>query len=262
MKALYTGFLLMFALALFVSPILAQDLRKGLVAHWAFEEGSGDKVMDSVGENHGTVNGTAKWVPGVKGGGLEFDGTTNFVDCGADESLNITETLTTAAWIKVDIFGDWAGIVTKGTETSPYAMQMWSDAALRFSPNWGNPPGGVGGGSSFNTDTKMPRATWVHEAITYDGEKALFYIDGVPDALVVDRKMTLGTNAEPLILGCDFPGGDEYFDGVMDEVYIYSRALSQEEINKLMAEGVEVGGGQAIFDPSRSLITTWGMIRE
>lgn len=243
---------------IFTLPVFAQGLREGLVSYWNFDDGAGDTVHDVVGNSDGTIDGTPKWVDGKIGGGLEFDGTTNFVDCGADESLNITETLTLAAWIKVDIFVNWAGIVTKGINNSPYAMQIWSDGALRFSPNWGDPAGGVGSGS-FNTDSKIPRAQWAHIAITYDGTKAMFYINGIPDALEVDRAFTFGTNEESLIMGADFPGGDEYYDGVIDEVYIYDRALTQAEIQKLMAEGGGTGG-EAV-SPSGKLGVTWGMIK-
>jgi len=57
-------------------------------------------------------------------------------------------------------------------------------------------------------------------------------------------------------LGCDFPGGDEYFDGVMDEVLLFSRALTEAEILKVMA-----GGGTISVNPDGKLGVTWGMIK-
>ena len=58
-------------------------------------------------------------------------------------------------------------------------------------------------------------------------------------------------------MGCDFPGGDEYFDGVMDEVFIYSRALTEAEILKVM-----VGGDRVLsVNPSDKLGVTWGIIK-
>jgi len=54
------------------------------------------------------------------------------------------------------------------------------------------------------------------------------------DSLEVDQAITFGTNTESLILGCDFPGGDEYFDGVIDEVRIYNQALTGSEVQQIM----------------------------
>ena len=103
----------------------------------------------------------------------------------------------------------------------------------------------------------MVAGAWTHAAITYDGVKANFYINGVPDALEVKQPFTFGVNDESLIMGCDFPGGDEYFDGVMDEVFIYSRALTEAEISQVMA-----GGGSVLsVGPSGKLGVTWGLIK-
>ena len=255
MKFLTVVYLSITLALIFARPLLAQDVQAGLVSYWNFDEGTGDIINDIVGNNDGTINGTPTWVDGIIGGGLQFNGNNNYIDCGADVSLDITETLTIAAWVKIAAFGNLDGVVTKGVNSGPYAMQLWGDGALRFSPNWGNPAGAVGAGS-FNTDTKMVAGEWTHAAITYDGAKARFYINGTPDALEVDQAFTFGTNTDSLILGCDFPGGDEYFDGVMDEVLIFSRALTEAEILKVMA-----GGGTISVNPDGKLGVTWGMIK-
>ena len=241
---------------LFVLFVFAQDLQAGLIAYWDFEEGAGEVVHDSTGNNDGTINGEVNWVDGYIGGGLEFDGSTNYVDCGADPSLDVTDTITVTAWIKADIIGDWVGIVTKGIESATFAMQTWGDGSLRFSPNWGDPAGAVGSGS-FNSDNKMAAGEWVHAAVTSDGETVRFYINGVLDTLEVELAITFGTNTESLTLGCDFPGGDEYYNGVMDEVRVYDEALTVAEIAQVMA-----GEGATSVSPSGKLGITWGMIKE
>jgi hypothetical protein len=254
MKALIVVYLSIALALIFTPPVSAQNLNAGIVAYYSFDDGAGDVVKDIVGNNNGTINGTPTWVEGNIGGGLEFDGTANFVDCGADPSFNLTQTLSICAWVKINAFGNWDGIVTKGVDSGPYAMQMWGDGALRFSPNWGDPAGFKGKGS-FNTDTKMVAGEWTHVAVTYDGAKVNFYINGKPDALVVEEAFTFGTNTDSMILGCDFPGGDEYFDGVMDEVFIYERALTEAEISQVMTGFVSV-------NPSGKVAMTWGMIKD
>jgi hypothetical protein len=224
-------YLISFALVL----SLVSSSSAELVAHLRFDDGSGTTAVDSSGHgNNGTLQGTPQWVAGFAAGGLELNGTTDYVDCGSGSSLDITEEITVAVWVKIDVFGDWDGIVTKGIDQSPYAMQMWGDGALRFSANWGTPAGGIGGGS-WNTNTKMPAGEWIHAAVTYDGSTLRFYIDGQQDSLEVTQALTFGTVAESLVLGCDFPGGDEYFDGVMDDVRVYDHALTEGEIKELAA---------------------------
>jgi len=210
------------------TPILepADPGSTGLVAYYAMD----NNVEDGSGNgNHGTLQGTPQWVEGLTGEALQFDGGTDYVEVADAPGLDITNTITIAAWIKANTFGDWRGFVVKGLETAPYAMQMWGDGSLRFGWNWGSPAGAVGS-DLVNSNAKMPLGEWAHLAVTYDGSTLSFYINGGLDTPEVDVSLVFGTNDEPLILGCDFPGGDEYFDGVMDDVRVYNRALLPFEV--------------------------------
>ena len=236
---------------MFTLPVLAQ---MGIVSYWNFDEGSGAVVHDIAGNNDCGIKKDPKWCNGKRGGGLILNGSTNYLDCGNDASFNITKTLTIAVWVNIKAFGNWDGIVTKGVDSGPYAMQMWGDGSLRFSPNWGDPKGFVGKGS-FNSTSKMTAGKWTHAAITYDGVKANFYINGKLDKLEVKQAFTFGINEDPLILGCDFPGGDEYFDGVMDEFFIFNQALTQAEILRVM------NGGIVAVSEVGKISVAWGKIK-
>jgi hypothetical protein len=85
---------------LLITPCSAQD-RKGLVAHWKFDEAKGDKLIDASGNNnHGVIHG-ATWTDGRLKGGLEFDGKDDRVDVPASASLNsINRQITMMCWIK------------------------------------------------------------------------------------------------------------------------------------------------------------------
>jgi len=73
--------------------------QRGLVGHWRFNEGTGSTAKDSSPfGNNGTIHG-ASWVRGKFGYALKFDGTDDYVDCGSDDSLNITDAITIEAWI-------------------------------------------------------------------------------------------------------------------------------------------------------------------
>ena len=197
-----------------------------LVAYYAMD----NNVEDGSGNgNHGTIHGIPQWVDGLIGKALQFDGGTDYVEIADAPVLDITNTITIAAWIKANTFGNWRGFVVKGLENAPYAMQMWGDGSLRFGWNYNSPPGAVGSGL-VNSNGKMPLGEWAHLAVTYDGSTLSFYINGGLDTQEADVSLVFGTNDEPLILGCDFPGGDEYFDGAMDDVRVYNRALLPGEV--------------------------------
>jgi len=72
--------------------------REGMVAHWKLD-GNAD---DPVGGNHGTVHGNPVWTIGKIDGALEFDGDGDYVDCGNDSSLNLTNNFSISVWVNVD----------------------------------------------------------------------------------------------------------------------------------------------------------------
>ncbi len=197
-----------------------------LVAQYLLNSVSGTTAATTPCGPAGTLVGSPVW----QNPGLKFNGTNTYVDCGAITGNDVQSTLTLSAWIKVNTFADWAGILTKGINTSPYAMQIWHDGTLRFSANWGAPAGGVGGGS-WNSTISMSTNQWHHVAVTYDGATIRFYINGVLDFYQPAVALHFGVVNESMTLGADFPGGDEYFSGTIREARLYGRALSGAEVN-------------------------------
>ncbi len=218
------------------SPALAQirvNTDPSLIAWYKLDEMSGTTAADSSPSgNDGTLNGGAQWVAGWLGGALQFNGANAYVDCGAAAGNGITDSITLAAWINCDTFADWRGIISKGINNAPYAMQIWGSGSLRFAANWGTVPGEVGGGE-WNSANPLPAQEWVHAAVTAVPGSLTFYINGVPQQVSINLQQ-FGTLNESLILGCDFPGGDEFFDGMIDDARIYSTALSQTDIQAVM----------------------------
>ena len=88
-------YLVCFVLVLSIAGNASADL----VAHWRFDEGSGDVAYDTSGNGHdGTINGAPNWVPGVGGSALEFDGTDDYVGTGESLLDNMSE-FTLAFWV-------------------------------------------------------------------------------------------------------------------------------------------------------------------
>ncbi len=100
---------------------IAGNVSAELVAYWAFDEGSGDTVLDSTGNgNNGTING-AQWGQGKFGPALEFNGQDNYVEVPSSDDLEINENVTVAAWINWTDAGDgWLCIMANGQQGGPW----------------------------------------------------------------------------------------------------------------------------------------------
>ncbi len=213
-------------------------VNNGLVLHLPFDEGSGIVAADQSGQgNDGTLNGPT-WVGSPLGAALDFDGVDDLVEVPSDPTLDITDEVTLAAWINVRSYENWEGIITKGRTQTTYGLNVWGDGTIRLTANWGSPAGGVGRGA-WNSLGAVSLNTWHHVAATYDGQNIRFYIDGVEDPRVPDPVLTFGVVDEPLTVGGDLPGQDEYLDGAINDVRVYNRALDATEISDL----AQLGGG-------------------
>lgn len=200
-----------------------------LAAQFPLTETNGASATNLIFGTHGTLVGSPVWTKP----GLHLNGVTDYVDCGSSLGNDAQTALTLAAWIRADAFVDWAAVIAKGTNTEPYAMQIWHDGSLRFSANWGAPGGSVGSGV-WNSNFKMATNTWYHVAITYDGTAVRFYLNGAVDSNQPAVALRFGVVNEPLILGVDLPGGDEFFSGTIRDARVYGRALSGPEILALV----------------------------
>ncbi|NCR19620.1 MAG: LamG domain-containing protein [Microcystis aeruginosa LL13-03] len=209
---------------------------QGLVGYWNFEETSGNTVNDlTANKNNGTlINGVQRTVANSntiarpEGKALFFDGVNDYISLGSQPGIEATNSLTIEAWIKVKNFGDWDGIVTQGTNSSPFAMQLWSDGSLRFTAS----------GVSWNSDKKIVVNEWHHVSVTYDktANFLTFYINGEVAGTKDNVNINLWKSNEPLIIGADLPGGDEFFDGSLDEVRVWNIARTQVQIQANLSQ--------------------------
>ncbi|MDH5414541.1 MAG: LamG domain-containing protein [Flavobacteriaceae bacterium] len=168
-----------------------------------------------------------------RGMALSFDGDSDFVVIEDSPSLNMTNGFTISAWVYLRSYTEWASIVTKGTDDNNYTIHQTGEQGgseegrLRFTANSPDLP------IYFESNTVIPLYEWHHITLSYDGAALTFYLDGVEDG---SGTMTgpLKTNNEPLIIGADFPGGDEFWDGAIDEVKIWNVALKAGHIRTAM----------------------------
>jgi len=151
------------------------------------------------------------------------------IDCGSDESLNITDAITVEAWVNLRKKSGYYGIASK---------------ELSWNFEWYND----GWKSEFYIDGNW-RSTdwfpftnyfgkWVHLALTYDSETHLIkkYINGnlvQTTELIGLTDYKIGSSTYSVRIGRNAHHGAGYADGTIDEVRIYSRALSEDEIRRL-----------------------------
>jgi glucose/arabinose dehydrogenase/chitodextrinase len=197
----------------------------GLVGAWGFTEGAGTTTADSSGNgNAGTLVGPSWTTSGRFGNGLSFNGTNSVVRVADSASLDLTTGMTLSAWIRPTATqSGWKTILQH--ETDAYFLNASnSDGPLR--PSGG---GTLGGDTQYlSGPTANPVNDWTDVAFTYDGATLRLYINGTQVASRAAGGAIQTTN-NPLWIGGNSPYG-EYFTGLIDEVRIYNRALTQTEI--------------------------------
>ena len=214
-----------------VAITVANTPSEGLVAAWSFDEASGSLANDNSG-NGNTVtllNGVAR-TPGTSGGGLTLDGVDDYLSVPNSPSLNISGAgLTLRMSIKPQATGADSTVLSKSwgaTMTSPfyqYGLELTG----------GTVPHLIIGTASGLLDASMTSGLatnqWSDLALTFDGSQVQFYVNGslVNAVLVLGSITPRGTSMH---LGADATPG-QYFKGSLDEVRIYSRALTTAELS-------------------------------
>ena len=200
----------------------------GPVAALAFDEGAGATARDTSGfGNDGAISGATWTTAGKYGPGLTFDGVNDWVTVPDADSLDIRGPLTLEAWVMPRDKGAWDNIVMKEAPGSHAYVLYATGDALAPVPN-----GAVGSDEAF-APSGLPTGAWTHVAVTFDGSALRIYVDGT---LVTTRTGAspppVSTN--PLRIGGDAVWSDEFFDGSLDEIRVYDRALTAAEITSDM----------------------------
>jgi hypothetical protein len=209
-----------------------------LVGYWKMDEGVGSSTYDYSGSNAtGTWTGTPSGTINTyyTAGNVEsyagvFNGSNDNVAVPSSAALNPTNAITVMAWI------------------DPFAWNLGFQTAISKRTNGGGFPGwsiAVGGSGSalyvwasaatVSITNASPTSTWQHVAFTYDGTNITTYFNGVKTVSTAAASFT--SSANPLYIGSDTTSGGRNFNGLIDDVRIYNRALSAAEIQSIYNGG-------------------------
>jgi len=193
---------------------------EGLVAEWGFEGDGGEVVKDTSGRgNNGALkNGAARVEDGI-GTALKFDGVDDYVECGGAGSLDIGREITLEAWVYPIKVASGVGeplIVGKGLYS--YAL-AYNPGQIWFYISDGG----------WHCVAEIPTRKWTHVVGTYDGKKMKLYVNGEFRTAysMADPGTPIKHSDGGVLLG---KRGDAYFCGMVDNVRIYDRPLTKEEV--------------------------------
>jgi len=247
-------------------------LTDGLVAYYSFNDGT---AKDNSGNgNNGKIIGAPKSVAGKIDKALDFNGKTDAIDV-VSAKLGLPDAFTVGAWINVRAVdatvGDHAGIVWKGSMIG-WGFNYNYRIAVTTGPGltWGTCTDAAENYFATNVDLSM--GNWIYVCTTADGTTCIGYVskDGTTLLVPASDQSNPKPSPKPYVVWADQPlrigysvgyGGVladvRYFDGLIDEVSIFSRALSEAEIKDLMVANLSASAVKA----SGKIASTWGEVK-
>ena len=227
-----------FAMVL-AAGVAAADLPQGLVLRFSCDEfkNNGATLPDVTGSNHnGRVSGVRYAGSGRLNGGCEFTGKNSYIQVPASPLLD-SKQVTFCVWLKA-AKAEWPDrtLVDKRAD-SGYALRL--AAGNKESGRKGKLCATVAGHDCFS-DAPVADNAWHHAAATYDGETAKLYVDGILQQQTAAWHGEVGAKGQELTLGMNRSNPsakdkEAAFEGSMDEVLVFVRALSAAEVKDVIA---------------------------
>ncbi|MEZ5421235.1 MAG: LamG-like jellyroll fold domain-containing protein, partial [Vicinamibacterales bacterium] len=219
-------------------------------------------ALDSLGGNHGTLQGGASFGPGRIGPAFSLNGAGQYVLVPDDPSLRLINQLTLSAWIYP------TGPGGDPTEGGMIVNKEWAYEVARFPDGTIRWAFGDGVGSFaplpywITSGGTAPLNAWTHVAVTFDNGTVTTYINGTSMGAITPPGMVLGAGPHTLRIGGREYPNSQYFDGRIDEVGIQDRALTAGEVVALYngalpatPVAVSLGNTSAVFDGAPKAVT-------
>ncbi len=232
------------------------DLNEGLIAHYLFNGSAKDASRFA---NHGKKVGGIQDVEDRFGnacGAYQFNGIDAYVTAPDSKSLSSpTNAFTVSVWLKLHQgtpFSDlqWMTIVCKSnqskeTKSNPHFRVQSTKVTLSINTEF-----------TENTKHFLDFDRWFHYTVVYNGKKVKAYLDGIKITEFAYRGALI-PNTQPLEIGRDLPGDREFYGGSMDDLRIYNRALSLQEIQIAYKDDAERTSPKPCTEPKECNIISF-----
>ncbi|MCK4891675.1 MAG: DUF2341 domain-containing protein, partial [Candidatus Pacebacteria bacterium] len=222
----------------------------GVQGAWDMDEASANTCSGGVNDscdssgngNDGAWQEDVAITVGKFGNGTTYDRSGDYIDCGDDASLNISNAITIEAWINTYTFSYWGGVYSKG-----YAFNLYNGTPKICFPGTGD----CTGYGAFAFDT------WQHIVVKYDSSleenNSVIYVNGTVKATNTLTSITPSGNAKI--------GKSSYsYGGLIDNVRVYNTALTSTEISDLYGTGGDRQGYVTTNYPNKSLVRKYSAL--
>ncbi len=182
-------------------------------------------AFDSVGDNNGIISG-ATLTDGYINRSFDFDGTDDLIDL---PNYNFYDSFSVSLWVYHDVLGTQTDYLSNDvSNTAPRGIQLYKNPTDQISFYDGDT-------GNLQSSTLMTASTWHHVVYTWDGTTRKIYLNGVEDAS--DSSGNLNDVTKNTVIGARYAGSSHH-DGKIDELYIYDKALTSDQIYRLYSQSV------------------------
>jgi len=207
----------------------------GLLAYWPFEENGGDFARNATDPSlDGQLRNAPIWVAGQRGRAMAFDGVDQFAvvsDSGSDSPLDVTIGMTVAVWVRPDALPS-SGAVKLLAKDNIFEFEIGHAGPGTYSARLNNVRRGRG-------TSLVEVGAWQHLAMTWDGTTVRYYVNGQSDgSAAFAGPMAANDNDAGIAARPVGSSGTGFFQGRLDELRLYARALSDGEIAELAVADV------------------------
>jgi len=210
----------------------------GLVSYWTFDN---NNAWDPIGGNNGTLNGgVTTGATGQVKNAYDFDGTDDYVETNTDVMPSSDQPFSISVWINTDVTdSSYHTPVSDTISDAGVALELTNNNNFRAKIKYSS------SNALLETTITPTTGEWYHILLMYDGTDSALYINGTQEATATSHGYDKSTN--PFSIGYLTNNNDNEWDGRLDNVQIYDRALTENEVHQLYDATKPTAGNDPTF---------------